>query len=120
MPLIKIAHADNIGRQQVRRTLDTLEARTKRTGQRLRHDGFAHPRHILDQDMSIAQQSHQQEVDYVEFSNNHPRDVVTNGLCQRFDAAHCNQNRFISHDFVSRDSHNALMLGIYHFRKSKV
>ena len=49
-------YAHDIGRQQVRCELDTLEMRRKRGRQRLREGGLAGTRVILNQDMATTDQ----------------------------------------------------------------
>ena len=59
--LVKDGKADHIRRQQVGSKLDTLENAIERAGERVGQRRFAHPRNVLDEQVTTGNQRHYRE-----------------------------------------------------------
>ncbi len=71
--------AENIGREQVTRKLDTLKGKRERTGQRLTERCLAHAWDVFNQEMAAREQAGDCELYRLILSNNN----FTNLLCER-------------------------------------
>ncbi len=80
--LIEDVDARHVTREQVRRELDALESTADAPGDCLCQHRLADARHVLDQDVSLAQQGHHDELDLAAFSNDHALDIVGRRLDQ--------------------------------------
>src|SRR5437016_4043873 len=77
--------ARDIGGEQVRRELQTLEAATQRAGERLRQHRLAHPGHVFDQDVAAAQQRNHAQFDLRGFADEYTADVFHDPRTERLD-----------------------------------
>ena len=64
----------DIGRKQVRRELQTLEAAAQRASERLRQHRLAHAGHVFNQDVAAAQQRNHAQFDLRRFTDEHTAD----------------------------------------------
>src|SRR5205807_7457559 len=78
-------HARDIGGEQVRRELQTLEAATQRAGERLRQHRLAHTGHVFDQDVAAAQQRNHTQFDLRGFADEYMADVFHDPRTERLD-----------------------------------
>ena len=73
--LVVDRQAGHVGREQVRRELDPPERAAQAAGDRLREDGLAGPRHVLDEEMAAAQQGDERETDLVMLADDDALDI---------------------------------------------
>ena len=74
--LVEDRHAGHVGGQQVRGELDPPERAAERAREGLREHRLPRPRHVLDEDVSAADERDQGELDLVVLPENDPLDVV--------------------------------------------
>ena len=67
VPFLRIQdlRAEDVGREQVGRELHARERDVERARERLRERGLADTGHVLDEDVTCAEQAHQEEIDDV-------------------------------------------------------
>jgi len=75
--LVEEADAGHVAGQQVRRELDAAEGRPQRNRHRLGQGGLAGAGHILQQDMPLAQDGRENQVDDVLFAHDDALHVLT-------------------------------------------
>lgn len=64
----------------IRSKLDPLESAADASGQGLGEQGFPEPGHILDEDVAIGQQGHQQQLTRFALAHHDAADILQNGL----------------------------------------
>ena len=79
--LVEDADAHDVGGQQVGRELDALEGAAERARQRLGQHGLADARHVLQQDVALAEQGDQQEVDDLLLADDDAADIGAQSRC---------------------------------------
>jgi len=93
--------AVEVRRQQIGRELNPLERRVDRVGQRLHGEGLCQPGDALDQEMPAAQHAHEQSVDEIVLTNDHPVDLVQD----RRDEIAAPEYRLVRHGRTKRGRH---------------
>ena len=73
--LVECAHAGHVGRQQVRCELDAAEGAVKRSGEGLRQHRLADAGHVLDEQVTFAEQGHEAEANLVLFIDDRPAHI---------------------------------------------
>ena len=61
--LVENRHAQDVGGEQVAGELDAAEGAVEHARERMRQGGFSHPRHILDQEVALAREADQRQLD---------------------------------------------------------
>ena len=91
-PVRWLIHRDagDVARQQVGRELDALEGAADRARDGLRQDRLADARHVLDQDMALAQHGDQREAHGIVLADDHALDVVDDPLARLADRVYGN------------------------------
>src|SRR5213595_3044096 len=67
---------DQIGRQKIRRELQSLEARLDRCGHRLDGKRFGQTRHAFEQNVTVGKKAEQQAVDQIFLADNDMRNLL--------------------------------------------
>ena len=83
--LVEDVGAGDVGRQEVRRELDTPECATKRAGQGAGQHGLADARHVLDEDVAVAQDGDKQELSGLPLADHHALNLAVQPLGRRGD-----------------------------------
>ena len=86
--LAKDGNACDVTRQQVWRELDPAKARPDGTGQRLGQHGLANTRHILNQNVSLAQHRHDGQSHLSMLADDHLFDVADNPVGYFLNSGH--------------------------------
>ena len=75
--LIEVTDTSDICGKQIGRSLHALKRCAQRTGQGFSHHRFSDTWHILYQDMSIAKQSDEEQVNHLALTDNHSFHVIS-------------------------------------------
>ena len=80
--LIVDLRADNVGRQQIRRELNSMKRRIDRLGERAHGERLRESRHTLEQHMPTREKTDEQPIHHVILADDPPRDLMRHVLYQ--------------------------------------
>ena len=106
--LVEDREAGDVGRQQVGRELDAAEGAADALGERLGEHRLADARHVLDQDVSLAQQGDEGHPHLDVLADDHALDVGDDALRRLLDVLH----HLFSCSFVWADAREGGTLSI--------
>jgi hypothetical protein len=82
-PLVEDRDARNVGREEVRRELDSPEGAPERPGESFRQHGLARAGNVLHEDVAAAQECDERELDLVVLAEDDPLDVLDHAVDPR-------------------------------------